>query len=150
MISRPAKSSSFEAGGYQAGDFISDRYVLVRRLGEGGMGVVWLAHSINLDVHVAVKLLHGTLAGTHAVDRMSREARAAAKLGHYAMCRVLDFGQTGRGHPFIAMELLHGESLREVLDRKARLDAVRAVRTLLPIADALATAHDKGIVRRAR
>lgn len=147
-VAPSAAAAAIHTDGYEAGDKLSDRYVLVRPLGAGGMGVVWLAHSVNLDVYVAIKLLHGSLAGTMAVDRMAREARAAAKLRHNSMVRVFDFGQSRRGHPYIVMEFLHGESLSDVLRRKGRLDAVRAVRTLLPIADALATAHDKGIVHR--
>jgi eukaryotic-like serine/threonine-protein kinase len=140
--------SAIDTGAYRPGDVIANRYTLISPLGAGGMGVVWLAHANNLGVNVALKLLRGSLAGTQAVDRMAREARAAAKLGHYAMARVLDFGQTESDHPFLVMELLEGESLRELLDRKARIEPVRAVRTLLPIADALMAAHDKGIVHR--
>jgi serine/threonine protein kinase len=127
---------------------IADRYVLKRKLGEGGMGVVWIARSKALDVDVALKMLRGALAGTDAVERMAREARAAAQLGHPAMVRVLDFGETDHGEPFLAMELLRGDELYSLLEREGRLSAVRAVGLLLPIIDGLATAHDKGIVHR--
>jgi serine/threonine-protein kinase len=112
------------------------------------MGVVWVARSKALDIDVALKMLRGTLAGTDAVERMAREARAAAQLGHPAMVRVLDFGETEQGEPFLAMELLRGDELYSLLEREKRLSAVRAVGLLLPIIDGLATAHDKGIVHR--
>jgi serine/threonine-protein kinase len=76
------------------------------------------------------------------------EARAAAKLGHAAIVRVLDYGETTRRDPFIAMELLDGEDLAMLMQRETRLDAIQAVQLLLPIAHALGTAHGKGIVHR--
>jgi eukaryotic-like serine/threonine-protein kinase len=133
---------------YREGQVIADRYVLKRMLGEGGMGVVWVARSKALDVDVALKMLRGSVAGTDAVERMAREARAAAQLGHPAMVRVLDFGETEHGEPFLAMELLRGDELYSLLEGEGRLSAVRAVGLVLPIIDGLATAHDKGIVHR--
>jgi eukaryotic-like serine/threonine-protein kinase len=107
---------------------------------------VWVAHNSVLDVHCAVKLIE---AGSKQVaDRLLDEARAAARLGHQAIVRVLDYGETGRGDPFIAMELLDGEDLAQLMERQGRLPAVEAVQMLLPIAHALAAAHAKGIVHR--
>jgi len=136
------------AARYGPGDVISDRYRLVRLLGEGGMGIVWVAHSIPLDIDVALKVIAADLAGTTTAERMAQEARAAARLGHPAMVRVMDFGQTQHGDPYLVMELLHGEVLGDIIERQGRLSAVEAVRMLLPIADGLATAHDAGIVHR--
>ncbi len=141
-------STVLETGAYRQGDLIAERYRLVHPLGSGGMGVVWVAHAIHLDVRVALKLVRGSLAGTDAVERMAREAKAAAQLGHPALTRVLDYGQTNVGDPYIAMELLEGCSLREELDKKQRLDPTAAVRMLLPIADALSAVHGRGIVHR--
>lgn len=112
------------------------------------MGVVWVAHSTALDVDVALKMLRPELAGTQAVDRMAREARAAAQLGHPAMVRVLDFGTSEQGEPFLAMELLSGEELNTRLEREQRLPAQAAIGLLLPIIDGLGIAHEKGIVHR--
>jgi eukaryotic-like serine/threonine-protein kinase len=133
---------------HQPGDVIAHRYVLQRKLGEGGMGVVWVAHSTALDVDVALKMLKPELAGTQAVDRMAREARAAAQLGHPALVRVSDFGTSEHGEPFLAMELLSGEELHVRLAREQRLPAQTAVALLLPIIDGLGIAHEKGIVHR--
>src|SRR5690606_12489976 len=76
------------------------------------------------------------------------EARAAAQLGHPAMVRVFDVGETHLADPFIVMELLVGDNLGELLAAEGRLSAVAAIQILLPIADALGTAHHKGIVHR--
>ncbi|HTA90504.1 MAG TPA: serine/threonine-protein kinase [Polyangiaceae bacterium] len=133
---------------YLAGAVIADRYKLVRPLGHGGMGVVWVAHSLVLGVDVALKLIHSDVAGTTGATRMAREAHAAARLGHPAMVRVFDFGWTSRADPFLVMELVQGESLGAMLRREMRLPAILAVQIVLPLADGLRSAHDKGIVHR--
>ncbi|MBM4363200.1 MAG: serine/threonine protein kinase, partial [Deltaproteobacteria bacterium] len=133
---------------YGPGDVIAGRYRLGRKLGEGGMGEVWLAHNETLEIDVAVKLIRRDLSSPEMADRLLTEARAAARLGHPAIVRVNDFGKTERGEPFIVMELLDGEDLATALQKRGRLSAVKAVRTLLPIAHALTTAHTKGIVHR--
>jgi serine/threonine-protein kinase len=79
---------------------------------------------------------------------MAREAHAAARLGHPALVRVFDFGWTRHGDPYLVMELVQGETLAALVKREARVPAIRAVQTLLPIVDGLRMAHDKGIVHR--
>jgi len=114
------------------------------------MGVVWIAHNRVLDVAVAVKLAHqgNGPASSASTQRVLTEARLAAQLAHPAICRVIDFGTSEDGDPFVVSELLYGENLAEALARKKRLSAVRAVQTLLPILDGLAAAHAKNIVHR--
>jgi serine/threonine-protein kinase len=143
-----SEGSRTERTEYLAGAVIADRYKLVRPLGRGGMGVVWVAHSLVLGVDVALKLIHSDLGGTTGGTRMAREAHAAARLGHPAMVRVFDFGWTSRADPFLVMELVQGESLGSILRRELRLPAIQAVQLLLPLADGLRSAHDKGIVHR--
>jgi len=133
---------------YLPGDVIADRYRLVKKLGEGGMGVVWVAHSLVLGVDIALKLISASAAGRSVASRMAREAHAAARLGHPALVRVFDFGWTTRGDPFLVMELAQGETLSRVLHRESRIGAVRAVQLLLPICDGIRCAHEKGIVHR--
>jgi len=135
---------------YAPGVIISQKYELIRMLGEGGMGAVWVARNIALDAHIGLKLIRADVSRTvpGVQGRLLQEARAVASLGHPAIIRVFDFGTTERGDPFIAMELLHGESLADLLQRRGKVGAVRAVQTLLPIIDALASAHAKGIVHR--
>lgn len=133
---------------YLAGEVIGDRYRLVRELGRGGMGVVWVAHSLVLGVDVALKLIRASAAGPGVASRMAREAHAAARLGHPALVRVFDFGWTNRGDPFLVMELVQGETLSALLKRESRINAIRAVQMILPIADGLRVAHDKQIIHR--
>jgi serine/threonine protein kinase len=137
-----------EVNPYLAGEVIGDRYKLVRELGRGGMGVVWVAHSLVLGVDVALKLIRASAAGPAVSSRMAREAHAAARLGHPALVRVFDFGWTSRGDPFLVMELVQGETISALLGRESRVPAIRAVQMLLPIADGLRVAHDKSIVHR--
>jgi len=133
---------------YLAGDVIGDRYRLVRKLGQGGMGVVWVAHSLVLGVDIALKLIRASAAGPGQSSRMAREAQAAARLAHPALVRVFDFGWTTRGDPFLVMELAQGETLATLLHREGRIPAIRAVQLLLPLADGIRCAHEKSIVHR--
>lgn len=133
---------------YGADDVIGGKYRLIRCVGSGGMGEVWIARNGVLDVEVALKLLHPDVDDPSAADRLLREARAAARLGHRAIVRVFDFGTAEGGEPFLVMEKLEGEDLASRLERQGRLGATRAVQVILPIAHALAAAHAKGIVHR--
>ncbi len=133
---------------YQTGDVVAGKYELVRVLGQGGMGEVWEARNRLLNSAVAIKVLRGDLDEERAGERLLQEARAAAQLGHPAIVRVFDVGETHLADPFIVMELLVGDNLGELLAAEGRLSAVAAIQILLPIADALGTAHHKGIVHR--
>lgn len=141
---RPRMTSRY----YAEGVIIGDKYELIRSLGEGGMGSVWLAKNLALDSQVALKLLRAELDAPEAGERLLQEARAAARLGHRAIVRVFDFGHTEQGDPYLVMELLDGQSLADTLAARSRLSPVKAVQMLLPVVDALATAHEHGIVHR--
>jgi eukaryotic-like serine/threonine-protein kinase len=144
------KIACTNAGSYHAGAIIAGRYELIEVLGEGGMGSVWVAKNRTLDVEVALKLMRAELACDveGIAGRMLQEARAAACIGHPAIIQVFDFGVAEHGEPFIAMELLRGESLAQALRRRRRVSPTRAAQTLLPIIDALGAAHAHGIVHR--
>ncbi|HEX5101134.1 MAG TPA: serine/threonine-protein kinase [Polyangiaceae bacterium] len=135
---------------YAAGVIVEQKYELVRLLGEGGMGSVWVAKNLTLDCHVALKLMRADLAQAvpGAGERMLTEARAAASIHHPAIVQIFDFGRTRDGDPFISMELLDGESLSATLKRRERLPATKAIQVLMPIADALVVAHSRGVVHR--
>lgn len=145
---RVAGAAFAGAASYLAGEIIDDRYCLERELGRGGMGVVWLARSLVLDVDVALKLIPASAAESESSSRMAREANAAARVAHPALVRVFDFGWTRHGDPFLVMELIRGEPLSETLARNGAMSAISAVRTLLPIADGLRLAHERSIVHR--
>jgi eukaryotic-like serine/threonine-protein kinase len=133
---------------YAAGQLIADKYRLVRRLGAGGMGSVWVADNLSLEVQVALKLIRTGSSSGAAEERLLTEARAMARLKHPNVVRVFDFGTTSLGDSYIVMELLAGETLGDALEREGRLEPTRAVQLLLPVADGLLAAHNKGIVHR--
>jgi serine/threonine-protein kinase len=133
---------------YLKGDVIAEKYELVKELAAGGMGSLWVARNLALDAEVALKLVRAEVATKELEERFLFEARILARLRHPNIVRVFDFGRSSRGDPFIVMELLIGETLGRVLERQHRLPATDALRLLLPIADALATAHQKDIVHR--
>jgi eukaryotic-like serine/threonine-protein kinase len=135
---------------YVEGSVVAQKYRLVRILGEGGMGAVWVAQNLTLGVQVALKLIRSEIEGRvdGLSERLLTEARAAASIGHPGIIQVFDFGLTEHGEPFIAMELLHGDSLAQVLKKRGRIAAGRAVRTVLPVVEALVVANQRGIVHR--
>ncbi len=143
----PARSGK-RATSFVSGEVVAKRYRLIRELGEGGMGVVWVAHSLVLGVDVAIKLIRSGVADPDLASRMAREAQATATLGHPAIVRVFDFGSTESGDPFLVMELAHGETLAALLRREERLAPIAALQLILPIVDGLRCAHERGIVHR--
>lgn len=134
--------------GYGAGELVAGRFRLVRLLGEGGMGWVWVARDEQLDIDIAIKLIRNDVSVPAAAERLLIEARALARLEHAGIVHVVDFGRTEQNDPFIAMELLEGEDLGQILEREERLVPVKALQLLLPVAEALAAAHTRGIVHR--
>jgi serine/threonine protein kinase len=136
-----------QVGGFGRGTVLAGKYRLEMLLGEGGMACVWSAYHLELELPVAIKLLRSGANCERLAERLRLEARAAARLVHPSIVRVLDVALTERGEPFIVMELLNGENLAQLLAR-GRLQANRAVQLLLPIAEALAIAHEHGIVHR--
>lgn len=132
---------------YAPGNVIAERYELVRQVGRGAIGQVWLAKSQTLHNDVALKLFLRGGPGDGA-ERLLAEARAAAALEHPAIVRVFDYGETHRGDPFLVMEHLNGESLDELLERVGPLDPSRALRLLLPLVAALSVAHNKQVIHR--
>jgi len=147
----PSPAPPTPAGaGYRAGDVIAGKYQLVRVLGQGGMGIVWVARDTVLDVKVAIKLIAWAGKGDRAklTKRMLQEARTAAKVRHSAICHAYDFGETARRDPYVVSELLEGETLAERIEREGRIPAIEAVRILLPIVSGLQSAHSRGVVHR--
>jgi tetratricopeptide (TPR) repeat protein/tRNA A-37 threonylcarbamoyl transferase component Bud32 len=122
-------------------------YEILGKLGEGGMGVVYQARDTKLGRETALKLLPENLASNPAyLQRFQREARAASALNHPNICTIYEIG-AHQGRHYIAMEMLEGETLRELIQgRPMPIDQI--IRIGLQIADALQAAHDKGIIHR--
>jgi tetratricopeptide (TPR) repeat protein/predicted Ser/Thr protein kinase len=119
-------------------------YRIVEKLGEGGMGVVYLAEDKHLGRRVAVKFLGST--DHHYRARFIREARAVSNLNHPNIATVHDYGESDEGRPFIVMEYVKGQRLSDLLESGITLR--RAVEIVASIAEALAEAHEQGIVHR--
>jgi serine/threonine protein kinase len=124
------------------------RYLLRRQLGQGGMGSVWEAEHTALRAAVAVKLIDPAIAGSpDALSRFMREAQASASLRSPHVVQILDYG-VDQGRPYIAMELLDGESLAQRLARVSRLSPRETALILTHVARAISKAHEAGIVHR--
>jgi eukaryotic-like serine/threonine-protein kinase len=126
---------------------VAGRFQLVQILGRGGMGEVWKARDTRLDRDVAVKFIAEEL--THdgaAVELFEQEARAAAAISHPNICTVYDIGER-EGRPFLAMELLEGDTLKRRLEAGS-ISADALLTWGIEIADGLAAAHAAGIVHR--
>src|SRR3954465_7680542 len=121
-------------------------YVVERKLGEGGMGVVFAAHDGRLQRTIAVKPLSAAADGEGARQRLWREARAAASVNHPNICQIYEVGEDA-GRLFIAMELLEGEVLSERLTR-GPLPSSEAVPMALGMLAALSALHARGIIHR--
>jgi serine/threonine protein kinase len=130
------------------GSIIADRYCLLRKLGAGGMGSVWLAHDQSLDSQCAVKLVDPEKAADEEVRiRFEREAKAAAQIRGANVVDIFDHG-IWDGTPFIVMEYLEGEDLGARLDREGALGTEQTYQIVSQVARALVRAHAAGIVHR--
>ncbi len=127
---------------------IGDRYRILKKIGEGGMGEVYLAEHIYIEKRVAIKLLRPeVLSNQEAVIRFRQEARSASSIGHDNIIQIDDFGTMPDGRIYMAMEFLQGEPLNELL-AKGPLALPRALDILIQVTRALAAAHAKGITHR--
>ena len=128
---------------------LAGKYRVERVLGKGGMGLVIAAKHVQLDEHVAIKLMLPEMAlNPDSVARFVREARAAAKIKNEHVARVSDVGVLENGQPYMVMEYLEGSDLGQVLNTRQRLPVEDAVEYLLQACEAIAEAHAMGIVHR--
>lgn len=130
------------------GDVLDGRYEVLQRLARGGMATVYRAWDRRLERIVAIKVMHDGL-GDDAdfIAKFDREARAAARLCDRSVVSIFDQGYD-HGRPYIVMEFVEGATLRSVITRDAPLSPLRALQMIEPVAAALATAHDSGLVHR--
>ncbi len=131
------------------GHVLDGKYTLISKLGEGGMGSVYLAEQATMGREVAIKVLRREFSQNRmAIKRFLREARAASKLAHPNTITVYDFGQSNDGLLYLVMEKLTGRPLADILDSDGSLPVERAVHILAQICDSLSEAHKNGITHR--
>jgi tRNA A-37 threonylcarbamoyl transferase component Bud32 len=130
------------------GALVGGRFLVKRRLGEGGMGVVYEAVQTSIGRRVALKVLHPHLTDASLFARFRNEAAAASRLDHPNTITVFDFGETETGSLYIAMELIEGVSLDDEIRREDALEWPRAARIARQICGSLANAHENGVVHR--
>jgi len=130
---------------------IASRYRVIRELGRGGMGVVYLVEHTRTGDHVALKLLYGQSArDEQTIERFKREARAAARIKSEHIVKVIDADTAPEleGAPFLVMELLNGKDLEHEIETKGRMPPDQAIHYLAQAARALDKSHQMGIVHR--
>lgn len=133
----------------EIGSEVDGKYKILRLIGEGGMGKVYLAEQAALDRKVAIKVLHPTWsADSAAAHRFLREARLAARVSDPGVLEIVDVGQLASGSVYMVMEYLEGTSLGEFLASRGVLETAVAVGIAREIARSIAVAHDSGIVHR--
>ena len=131
------------------GRVIDDRYRIIERLGEGGMGAVFVAEHTKLQKRVALKVIHAHFAGNDEIAaRFAREAMTSAHVEHPNVASALDFGALPEGGAYLVMQLVRGPSLSQHLEEHGALAYPEACRIAAQIADAIAAAHASGIVHR--
>jgi len=130
------------------GQKISDRYQIIKSIGEGGMANVYLAYDTILDRNVAIKLLRGDLANDEKfVRRFQREALSASSLSHPNIVEVYDVGEDN-GQYYIVMEYIEGKHLKALLKKRGKLTISEVVDIMLQITDGMSVAHDSYIIHR--
>ncbi|MBI5537592.1 MAG: serine/threonine protein kinase [Deltaproteobacteria bacterium] len=131
------------------GTVVSGRFRVERKLGEGGMGAVYAAFNITTNRPVALKVMHPEYAAKKdVVRRFLREAKAATAITHPNVIEVLDVVDGEHGEPVMVMELLSGEALDALLERRGALSLGEVARIMTPVVSAVGAAHARGIIHR--
>src|SRR5437016_1901182 len=157
LSNRPRSSDHYQACGRSVVTTMSasmigrtlSHYRVLEKVGEGGMGVVYLAEDTLLGRRVAIKTIHSR-AGAEDRQfraRFLREARAVSALSHPHIATIHDYGETEAGEPYIVMELIKGPTLGELMLTE-KLTISRAIEIIKQVGEALAEAHRQGIIHR--
>jgi eukaryotic-like serine/threonine-protein kinase len=133
----------------EPGQLIDGKYRIVKMIGEGGMGAVYLGENVRINRKVAIKVLHAAYTGNEEVmQRFEREAQAAGRIGNDHILEVLDLGQLTDGDHFIIMEYLEGEPLSTRIKSRGRLMPREATPIIRQVLEGLGAAHAAGIIHR--
>jgi len=132
----------------QAGTVLAGKYKLIERIGEGGMGSVWMAQQTEpVKRAVAVKLIKSGIDSKAVLGRFEVERQALALIDHPNIAKVLDAGTTARGEPFFVMELVKGVPITQFSDAR-KLTPRQRLELFVPVCQAIQHAHQKGIIHR--
>jgi serine/threonine-protein kinase len=128
---------------------LAGRYRVIRKIGQGGMGEVYLGEHTTIQKQVAIKVLSDRYKGRRdVISRFLQEARAASSIRHENVVDITDFGETGDGQVFFVMEYLEGRELTSVMEQAGAMAWRRARELMLQILDALGAAHARGVIHR--
>ena len=131
------------------GQVVADRYHIIKKLGEGGMGAVYLGEHVKMGRKSAIKVMAAQMSqDPDAISRFNREASNASRISHPNVCQIYDFGETPDGLIYLAMEFIEGQALKDLIEAEGALHPARAASILKQAADALQAAHDLSIVHR--
>jgi serine/threonine-protein kinase len=143
-----ALRSNVESGDL-VGSIVAERYHVLKKLGEGGMGQVYLVEHVKMGRKSALKVMHpGMVKDLDAISRFNREAANASRISHPNVAAVYDFGETPDGIIYLAMEFVDGPPLKQIIEQQGALQPQRAAEIARQTAEALAVACDMGIVHR--
>jgi serine/threonine protein kinase len=131
------------------GSIVHEKFHIIKKLGEGGMGAVYLAEHVKMGRKMALKVMSPSMhQDADAIARFNREAKNASQINHPNVCGIYDFGETPEGMIYLAMEFIEGSSLSGIIEKNGALTPARAASIIHQTADALQVAHDYGIVHR--
>ncbi len=131
------------------GKVLDGKYLIVNRIGSGGMGNVYRGRHTKMETNVAIKILHASLVSdAKAVERFRREARAALAVNHPNAIQVMDFGVTDDQTVFIVMELLDGVSLQKIVETEKLISPEKTVKIMTQVCAAVNAAHNKDVIHR--
>jgi eukaryotic-like serine/threonine-protein kinase len=145
----PLEAAGADSSQVYTVDEVFGSYRLVRQIGQGGMGRVFIAEHTRLERRVALKMLRSEFSdNAEAVKRFFAEARAVNRIKHENIIEITDFVENAEGHSFYIMELLEGADLRTLRVQQGALPIGRALGIAIQVCRGLGAAHDAGIVHR--
>lgn len=134
--------------GEQVGSILADKYRILEKIGEGGMGIVFKVEQVFLAQSMALKTLAPDRYSEASLKRFQAEARLLARLDHPALVKVLDFGLLSDDKPYIAMDFVEGKTLAELLKIRGVFTIEQAVKIFIEVCFAIGYAHDQGVIHR--
>lgn len=144
----PAVDPSLPFESQLLGKTIANKYRIDEVIGEGGMAKVFKATQVGLDREVVIKIMQVLSSIESDLKRFERECKVTAQINHPNVVSVFDFGTLDSNRPYLVMEFIQGESLREYLDREVSMSVKEAATVMMQICSGLGEAHNKGIVHR--